>query len=306
MSYYKFSQFLTEKYGEKVWKIPVDAGFSCPNRDVQSGREGCIFCRVDSFSRMLSRQGMDIGEQVMQGMARGREKGIKKFIIYFQASTNTYAPVAVLRRLYAQALECEGVVGLSIATRPDCLEAPVLSVLGELAQKTHVWVEIGLQSVHNRSLAFLNRGHTYEDYRHAVAQLRGLPLRICAHVMLGLPYETRADMQATADEIAACPIHEVKIHPLLVLKDTALAELYAARKIHSLDLDEYISLACDFMERLPSTMVIQRVTAEAPSSMLLAPQWAAHKLPVIRGIGEEFKRRGTRQGIYFKGFRTGI
>jgi radical SAM protein (TIGR01212 family) len=298
--YFKFSQFLKERYGEKVWKVPVDAGFSCPNRDAHTGSGGCIYCRLDSFSKMQSWQDVSVEQQIAEGIRLGREKkGINKFIIYFQASTNTFAPIDVLRSYFTQAITFPGVVGLSISTRPDCLPGAVLDLIAELTHRVDVWVELGLQSIHDRTLKLLNRGHLYQDYLIAVEKLKSLPARICTHVMLGLPGEGHADLMATADEIARSGIHEVKLHPLLVLKDTTLADMFGCGKVRALALDEYVSHACDFLERLPASMVIQRLTAEAPQDLLLAPPWAMNKSMVLRGIEEKLIRRDSGQGERF-------
>ena len=297
--YYTFSKFLKEKYKEKVWKVSIDAGFECPNRNELSGRGGCIFCRMDSFSKCQSEYNINIYDQIREGIELGRERlGIEKYIIYFQASTNTNAPVEILKELYEKAIDFDGVVGLSIATRPDCLENDVIDLINELAHKVDVWVELGLQSAHNKTLELLNRGHSFEDYAVAVEKLSKLPVRICTHIMLGLPGENRQDVLHTAKILAHSPIHEVKLHPLLVLKDTILAKMYEQKKFKSLELEEYASLACDFIEQLPANMVIQRLTAESPHDILLAPLWTKNKHAVINSIRQEFKNRQTYQGFF--------
>ncbi len=298
--YYKFSRFLQERYGEKVWKISVDAGFSCPNKDQQTSEGGCIFCRLDSFSRVPSQQGIGLKEQIREGLRLGQSRfGLKKFIVYFQASTNTFAPVRVLRKLFEEAIEYDGVVGLSISTRPDCLPGSVLSLLKDLSHHTDLWVELGLQSIHDRTLKILNRKHSYADYLRAVEKLRPLPLRICTHLMLGLPGESRDDLLETAHEIGHSGIDEVKLHPLLVLNDTPLADMFYKGEFTALGLEEYISLVCDFIERMPPEMVMQRLTAEAPSDILIAPLWTINKMGVLNGIENELSKRNSQQGVKF-------
>jgi radical SAM protein (TIGR01212 family) len=299
MYYYKFSQFLKEKYGEKVWKITVDAGYSCPNRDSLSGKEGCIFCRVDSFSKMQSLKNLDVTQQISESI-HSQELAAKarKYIVYFQASTNTFAPVDILRRNFLKALTFKQVIGLSIATRPDCLQIPVLELLKELTEHTDIWIEIGLQTSHDRTLSYLKRGHTFKDFLDAVEKLKNLPVRICVHLIMGLPGENTDDVMRTASQIADLPVHELKIHPLLILKHTPLAELFYQNLIHVLELSEYISLVCDFIERIPARMVIQRLTAEAPADILIAPNWVSGKQIILNGIDEEFKRRNSHQGYF--------
>ena len=277
--YNKFSTFLKARYGEKVWKVSVDAGFKCPNRNCDSKREGCIFCRIDSFSKQSPETSVE--QQITKGIKTGQERyNINKFIVYFQASTNTFAPIDVLQRLFELAISFKGVVGLSISTRPDCLPPAVINLIQSLAQKVDVWVELGLQSSFESTLKLLNRGHTYKDYLKAIELLQKCSVRICTHLMIGLPGESRKEILGTAEEIARSGIQEVKLHPLLVLKDTPLAEMYLNGECPTLELSEYASLTCDFLERLPSHMVIQRLTAEAPEDILLAPS-----LDIKKGSG---------------------
>ncbi len=297
--YYKFSDFLKQKYGEKVWKISLDAGFSCPNCD-ESGKEGCIFCRNDSFSDMGSLENLSVREQMQRGIQLASFRfNIKKYLAYFQSSTNTFAPIKTLQEYYYAALDFEGVVGLSISTRPDCLSKNVLDLLNDVSQQTDLWVELGLQSSHNRTLNILNRGHTYEDYLGAVEKLQALNVRICTHIMIGLPGESRDDIRVTAERLAHIGMHEIKIHPMLVLKETTLENMYRNGEFADLKKADYIALTCDVLERLPKDMVIQRLTAEAPKEMLIAPQWALNKLAVINDINQELKKRQSRQGAKF-------
>lgn len=298
--YNTFSNYLLQRYGERVWKIPVDAGFTCPNRDGHRGRGGCIFCRVDSFSKMESRYDITVRRQIEAALERHQKNGITKYIVYFQASTNTYAPVPVLRALFEQSLQYDGVVGLSIATRPDCLSEEVVELLRELAGRTDLWVELGLQSTHEETLRHIHRGHTYADYLDAVACLRRLPLRLCCHLMLGLPGEGPDHILQTALRIAQSPIHEIKLHPMLVLQETELEQSYIKGEYQPLTMAEYIEQVIIFLEQLPPHMVVQRVTAEAPSSMLLAPAWAGQKSVVLQTLQKTLQERDTWQGRLFQ------
>ena len=293
--YNKFSTFLKQKYGEKVRKISLDAGFTCPNCSAD-GKEGCIYCRNDSFSRHENLE-YNVAKQMARGIefARGR-MNIKKYIAYFQASTNTFAPATTLKSYYEQALSFENVVGISISTRPDCLPLNVIRLINDLSEKTDVWIELGLQTSHNKTLDLINRGHTYEDFLKAANQLQKLNVRICAHLMLGLPGEGRNEMMETAKRIADLNIHEVKLHPVLILKETKLEKLFKNNSFNSLTLQEYATLAVEFISKLPSDIVIQRLTAEAPKSMLVAPDWSMNKLAVLNAINKEFQIRGLYQG----------
>jgi len=294
--YNSFSSFLKQRYGEKVWKVGIDAGFSCPNRDAH-GKEGCLFCRNDSFNEMRFASNMSVAQQMQNGIELAQNRfGIQKYIAYFQTSTNTFAPVSQLCKIYNEALQFPNVVGLSISTRPDCLNPAVIDLIQELSTKVDVWVELGLQSIFDRTLESLNRGHTLSDYDNAVSELEKLNVRICTHTMIGLPGENQKDIRTTANYLAHQPIHEVKIHPLLILNGTPLAVQYQNRLIDSLPLDDYVTWVCDFIERLHPSFVIQRLTAEAPAEILLAPEWSLNKLIVINKIRQEFQRRGTKQG----------
>ncbi|MBN1481364.1 TIGR01212 family radical SAM protein [candidate division KSB1 bacterium] len=298
--YNKFSSFLLQKYGQKVWKVSLDAGLACPNCQVD-GKEGCIFCRNDSFSFMGSKQQKSISQQMYEGIERAKQKfNITKYLAYFQSSTNTFAPIPHLEKLFLEAINFKDVVAISIATRPDCLSTSVIELLQKLTKKVDVWIELGLQSSHNKTLKTINRGHTFEDYTNAVEKLKKIDVRICTHIIIGLPGESRNDIIKTAKRIAQSETHEVKIHPLLILRQTQLESYYNTGKVFPLTLEKYTALAVDFLELLPPTMVIQRLTAEAPKKILIEPQWSLNKLFVLNAIQAEFQRRKSHQGIKFK------
>lgn len=300
--YRKFNDFLIEQFGEKVRKISLDAGFCCPNYDAE-GKEGCIFCRNDSFSTRGHGTAKSVQQQMLEGISSAQKRlGINKFIAYFQASTNTFADVDELQHLYSQAVSFPGVVGLAVATRPDCLSENIIDLLSAFASRMMVWVELGLQSAHDATLQLIRRGHTFSDYLSAVENLSRIPVRICTHLMCGLPNEKRKDVVETAAQIADIPIHEVKIHPLLILTETPLADMYRQGLVNEITLEEYVQQVCDIIEILPPEMVIQRVTAEAPAHMLIAPSFASHKAKVLGAILDEFHRRGSRQGESYRRF----
>ncbi len=294
--YNKFSKYLRDRYGEKVWKLSLDAGFTCPNKDPETGSGGCIFCRNDSFSQMLSEQQVCVNEQIRQGIELGDKVGIHKYIVYFQSSTNTFAPVSELEKLFFEAISFFGIVGISIATRPDCLSKGVLDLFEKLAEKVDVWIELGLQSSFNKTLKAINRGHTFEDYLKAVDKLKPLNVRICTHIMVGLPEEELEHSIITAERIAQTGTHDIKIHPLLILKDTELESLYLEGKILPLDIDTYALHVSEMLQHLPPDMVIQRLTAEAPREIILAPRWVINKTNVINTIHYEMQKQGMKQG----------
>lgn len=300
LRYFAYNLHLRRAFGERIHKVSVDAGFTCPNVDGTVTTGGCVFCDNRSFSpsRRLPRTG--IAGQIDEGIRRiQRRYRAQKFLAYFQPATNTYAPVERLRRVYAEALAHPLVVGLAIGTRPDCLPDDVLDLLAELAQTTYLSLELGLQSIHDRSLEWMNRGHTYAQFLDAVARCRARGLETCAHVILGLPGESREDMLATAEALAALGIESVKLHNLYVVRDTPLAEQYAAGQIRLLERDEYIETLVEFLERLPPTCVVERISGDAPPDYFVAPAWCLDKPAVKAAIEAEFVRRDTWQSRRF-------
>jgi len=296
-SYQLFSEQLKNRFGTRVHKISIDAGFGCPNRN--GGREGagCLFCDPGgSGSFGLERQ-LSVAEQLEHGkevMTRKYKAG--KFMAYFQPFSNTLAPVNQLRTLYDEALAVDDVVGLAIGTRPDCVPAEVLDLLGEYHRRTYFWLELGLQSSHDRTLDWLKRGHDFATFTNAYHEAKARGLRICVHVILGLPGESRADMLATADVLAGLQVDGVKLHLLHVLQNTPLGNLYAEDKVQLLGMKEYVALVVDVMERLHPATLIHRLTGDGPRSQLLAPLWSLNKWEVLNAIDAEFARRGSRQG----------
>lgn len=295
--YYPFSRFLRERFGTRVYRVTVDGGFTCPNVDGSVAVGGCVYCDNRSFSpnRRLPRTG--IKQQVQRGVdILQRRYGADRFIAYFQAATNTYAPAAKLRRLYDEALDHPQIVGLDIGTRPDCVPDDILDLIQEFARDRYVCLELGLQTMHDRSLDWMNRGHHYDVFVDAVNRCQGRDLDLCAHVILGLPGETREDMLATAEALAGLPVQGVKIHNLHVVKNTPLEKMHAAGDVRMLERDEYVSILCDFLERMPPTMVMHRLSGDAPPDYLIAPRWCLDKPALLRAIAAELERRDSWQG----------
>ncbi len=225
-----------------------------------------------------------------------RKYRAKWFIAYFQPYSNTFAPVETLRARYDQALAVDDVVGLAVGTRPDCLSPPILDLLAEYDQRSYFWLELGLQSIHDHTLDYLQRGHDYQCFLHQYRQARERGLRVCVHLILGLPGESREQIMATADEMARLQVDGVKLHLLHILDGTPLGELYKQGKVPMLEMQEYVELAVDFIERLPPSTLIQRLTGDGPRNILLAPLWSMNKWEVLNAIDAELERRGTVQG----------
>jgi radical SAM protein (TIGR01212 family) len=295
--YYAFSRFLRERFGTKVYRVTVDAGFTCPNVDGTVAVGGCVYCDNRSFSPNRRLPRVTIREQVQRGVALLHERyGADHFLAYFQAATNTYAPVAKLRRFYDEALDHPQIVGLVVGTRPDCVPDDVLDLLQRYARDRYVCLELGLQSIHDRSLDWMNRGHHFDAFLDAVQRCHGRGLLLCAHVILGLPDESRDDMLATADALARLPVNAVKIHNLHVVRDTPMEAMYHAGTVRMFEREEYVELVCDFLERLPAGMVIDRLNGDAPPDYLVAPTWCLDKHSLLRSIHDELERRDSWQG----------
>lgn len=295
--YRDLNSYLRGIFGCRVQKISIDAGLSCPNRDGTISRQGCIFCNPRGSGTGAHERGLSVAEQVVQSKrALARRYKAKKFLAYFQSFTNTYAPVSTLRRLYDEALGIEGVVGLSIGTRPDCVDNAVLELLAAYARDWLVWVEYGLQSAHDKTLAAINRGHDVQTFAEATRKTRSLGIPVCAHVILGLPGEDKEQMLETADYLAALGIDGVKIHLLYVVKGTAMERLHADGSYRCLGQEEYVDIVCDFLARLPKSVIIQRLTGDPHAGELAAPGWSLEKAETLERIRSTLEARGIRQG----------
>jgi radical SAM protein (TIGR01212 family) len=308
--YYSFKDYLAKTFpGKRVYKITIDAGFTCPNRDGKISTGGCIYCDNRSFSptTRMPKQ-LSIAEQVKNGIEfyRTRQKA-DKFIVYFQAFSNTYGSPDKLKELYDQALTFPDIVGLAIGTRPDCVSEEIIDLIAGYTKNParmgsgglDVWIEYGLQSAHNKTLELINRGHTYEDFVKAVEMTKGKGIKIASHIILGLPGETRNDMIVTAQKVGLLGIDGIKIHHLYVAKDTQLEKLHNESTIKIMKLEEYVPLVCDIIENLPENMIIQRLVGELSEQYSLAPRWGASKAKIIALIEQELEERGTVQGRLF-------
>jgi radical SAM protein (TIGR01212 family) len=296
--YRDFNSYLREIFGERVQKISLDAGLSCPNRDGTISDKGCIFCdRRGSGTGAWIHHGVSIHEQILQACNFIQKRyGAKKYIAYFQSFTNTYASVPRLKKLYDQALNHQGMVGLSVATRPDCINHDILRLLSSYQKNYMVWIEMGLQSAHDITLSRINRGHDVACFERSVHMAKDYGLDVCAHIILGLPGETREMMLQTALFLADIAVKGVKIHMLYIVKDTPLASLYEKGEYTCLDREEYVEYVVDFLELLPPTMIIQRLTGDPIRSELIAPIWAIEKSENLASIRKRLEDRDTWQG----------
>lgn len=295
--YVRFTDHLRQTFACRVHKVCIDAGFTCPNRDGTVAQGGCIYCNNVSFSPGNRR--LSVREQIGRGtqILRKRYKA-DKFIAYFQAYTNTYGDIRLLKSLYDEALHSDDIVGLSIGTRPDCVPDEVLDLLADYASRTYVWLELGLESGHDHTLTLLNRGHTVAAFDDAVRRAQQRGLQLCAHVILGLPGESPAAMLATARHLAALRLDAVKLHHLHVVRHTVLEKMYRRGEVTLLTLDEYATLVAHCLEVLPPEMIIMRLMGDAPRDTLVAPSWSLHKQAALQRIEQELVRRDTYQGKY--------
>lgn len=297
--YHSINFHLRQKFGQKVFKITLDAGFSCPNRDGKLAVGGCAFCSPRGSGDFVAAHELSLAEQFRQGQEIMHKKWAgEKYIAYLQAYTNTYAPVEKLRNIYQTALSLPGVEGLAIATRPDCLDEEVLELLSEFNQACYMWVELGLQTVHKQTAELLNLHYDYEDFLKALTGLRARNIECCAHIILGLPGESRKDMFATARAIAGLPLQGVKIHLLHLMKNTPLVQMYDQEPFAFLTQEEYVNLVADILEILPPQMLIHRLTGDSPRNLLIEPKWSLKKCEVLNAIDRELKVRNSWQGKY--------
>lgn len=288
---------MRSQFQDKVFKVMLDAGFTCPNRDGTIAKGGCTFCSARGSGDFAGSRRDDLVTQFNTIRDRQHLKWPHaKYIGYFQAYTNTYAPVEELREYYEVILQQPGVVGLSIATRPDCLPDDVVDYLAELNERTYLWVEMGLQTIHDSTSELINRAHDTECYLKAVEKLRKHNIRICTHIIYGLPQEDHGMMLATGRAVAGMDVQGIKIHLLHLMRKTPMVKQYEAGLLRFLERDEYVNLIVDTLEFLPPEMIVHRLTGDAPRELLIGPKWSLDKWPVLNAIDAELKRRDTWQG----------
>jgi len=296
LRYRNFSHYLKKIFGCRVYKISLDAGLSCPNRDGTLSTKGCIFCDPSGGSGQKS-QPESISEQISSGM-KGLKKRYKadKFIAYFQTFTNTYGPLKKLKKLYQEAVQHPDVVGISVATRPDCLNKDIINLIEAYSRNYDTWIELGIQSIHNRSLDYMNRGHGLFETVDTLLSLKNRRIHVCAHFILGLPDENLKDMAETASVISRLGIQAAKLHMLYVAKGAPLADEYNKGKVPLLTKKQYVQAAVNFLEHLSPDVIIQRLVSEAHPDLLIAPEWLKNKSQVIKKIEAELQAKDTWQG----------
>lgn len=294
--YRPLSEYLIEKFGVRVYKITLDAGFSCPNRDGTISKGGCIFCDDGgSFSKAHSNL-VPIPQQVEEGIEYLKQRfKAEKFMSYFQAFSNTYKPVNELEKIYNQALDNPDIVGISIGTRPDCVDDEKIKLISSYTKDYETWVEYGLQSIHDKTLKKINRGHDYKCFLNAYEKTKNAGIKVCTHVILGM-WESHDEIIETAKELARLDVDGVKFHMLCALEGTKLANMYQNGEIDFMSQDEYIETICDFLEYLPLKTTIQRLAGNGWNATLIAPKWLAGKWDCLNKIDKELERRNSHQG----------
>ena len=298
--YFHYSRYLHDRFQTRVYRVSIDAGFTCPTRDGSKGTNGCLYCSNDSFAPTRTESLPSISEQVKNGMTLIQHfHKAKKFLGYFQPFTNTYAPIEKLEKLYREALSFPDVVGLCIGTRPDCISEEVLQLLESLNRDSYISVEFGIESIYDKTLAWTKRGHTFELTRRAIQSTKAHGLHVSGHLILGFPTETPEEMLATVNVLNDLDLDALKIHHLHVVKNTPLAKIFAEQPFRVFSESEWIALVCDFLERLRPDISIQRLCGEAKTGTLIAPVWNLSKSEIIEGIQAELTRRGTHQGFLF-------
>ena len=299
--YHSLDFHLKETFGKKVYKLSLDGGMTCPNRDGTAGRDGCIFCSAGGSGDFAAPRTASVKEQAeaAKALVAGKIKGDASYIAYFQSYTNTYAPLPYLRALFTEAMALPDVCALSVATRPDCLPPETIALFNELSQKKPVWIELGLQTIHEKTAELIRRGYSLDVFEDAYGRLKAAGIPVITHVILGLPGETQEDMLKTVRYLAGKRVDGIKLQLLHVLKGTDLFPLYEAGAFRTLEMEEYFALAGDCLKLLPPETVVHRLTGDGPKRLLAAPLWSADKKKVLNGLHRYLKENGIFQGMEY-------
>ena len=296
MRYYSFKTYLQNRYGANVKKIGLNAGFGCTNRDPARGKEGCIFCNEEGFSNFYGSD-LSLESQIKESVATAKEKhNVHKFIAYFLNGTSTNAPVQELKRTYDVIKKFPEIVGLSISTRPDCIDEEKLDLIAGYAKSYEVWIEYGVQTIDDNVLLKMNRGHTFMTSEEAIKRTAEKGIKVGVHIIVGAFNQSRENIIKTAEVISRLPVSGVKLHAFQVLKNTSLEKMYERGDVHLFTKDEYVRHVCDFLERLRADCTVLRLISDAKKDLVVAPQWMEDKLDVMRCIERELEKRGTGQG----------
>lgn len=298
--YHSLDYMLRERFGEKVYKVTLNGGMSCPNRDGKIGTRGCIFCSAGGSGDFAADAALSITEQIESQISiLSQKRPIQKYIAYFQAYTNTYAPIKYLEKIFTEAISHPKVVALSIGTRPDCLDEQTVELLSRLNQQKPVWVELGLQTIHESTARYIRRGYPLSCFEDAVSRLRREGIEVIVHTILGLPEESREDILATMDYLSQMDIQGIKLQLLHVLRGTDLAADYERGLFRTYERDEYLSLLIDCLSHLRPDIVIHRITGDGPKDLLIAPLWASRKREVLNLLHHRMKEEQAFQGSHF-------
>lgn len=296
--YNTLNEELKRQFNSKVMKLSIDGGFTCPNRDGTVGSKGCIFCGEEGSGEFAGSRCKTIEKQVEeQKRLLSKKWDTDKYIVYFQNFTNTYGPIEKLRKLYYEAINIKGVIGLAIATRPDCIDDNILDLLSELNEKTYLWIELGLQTIHEKSARFIRRGYPLSTYKETVEKLKSRNIKVVTHLILGLPNESKEDILKSVRYVAVTNTWGIKLHSLYIQRDTDLYNYYINNPFNIMTREEYVSLVVDALELLPKNMVVHRVTGDGKRSLLYEPKWSLDKLKVLTSIDKELKIRNSFQGL---------
>jgi len=299
--YHSFNIYLKKKYGERVQKVTVDAGFTCPNRDGTVASGGCIYCNNESFNPGYNDPTKSIRQQIDEGTEfLKRRYGVEKFIVYFQPYSNTYASLDKLKHLYEEALSAPGVIGLTIGTRPDCVDEAKIDYLESLGKTKDITIEYGLESIYDDSLKKINRGHDYQSYLDAIKMTKGRGIKICTHIILGFPWETKEQWMHEAEVLSRIDFDYLKIHQLHIVKNTVMEQQHNINHYRLFTLTEYVETIVAFLEKLNPRIIIQRLAGEAPKHMLVAPNWGKRNSEVIRFITNKLEEKDTWHGKFYK------
>lgn len=298
--YLSQNEYLRKRFGGKVMKVSLNGGFTCPNRDGTKGVGGCIYCSESGSGDFAGDPSLSVTEQfeAVREPLMKKWKDCSLFIPYFQAGTNTYAPLPRLKALFEEALSLENVCGLAVSTRPDCISEETADYLAEISRRTYLTVELGLQTVHDKTAALINRCHTYADFLKGFEMLSSRGINVCVHLINGLPFESREMMLETVRRVSELPVHSIKLHLLHIIRGTRLAEMYERGEFSAMERDEYVSLICDQLEIIPPDVIIERLTGDGAKDDLIAPLWSLRKFCVLNEIDKEMRRRGSFQGKF--------